>query len=155
MPQLSDMYCILQLCFTKCYRLPTGKPQRPGRQVRLRPGYIRQAVLWGEGGAGEEDRLWEVPQHQPLRVRDTLHAVGQETRRGGGAVQAEECAHKYMKHTHSQKYTWWLITQTTEQKPQLVWSHSWCCAQTLESFLTEQMCFLFYFFSYSYQLMLP
>lgn len=72
-----------------------GEPQRPGPQVCLHPGDLCQAILRREGGAREEDRFREVPQHQPLRLRDALHAVGQEARRRGGAVQEEERAHKY------------------------------------------------------------
>lgn len=72
-----------------------GEPQRPGPQVCLHPGDLCQAILRREGGAREEDRFREVPQHQPLRLRDALHAVGQEARWRGGAVQEEERAHKY------------------------------------------------------------
>lgn len=68
----------------------TGEPQGFGPQIRLHPGYLCDAILWGKGNRGPEDRLRNAPQYQPLRLWDALHAVGQEARWRGGAVQAED-----------------------------------------------------------------
>ena len=68
----------------------TGEPQGFGPQIRLHPGDLCHAILWGKGNRRPEDGLRDAPQHQPLRLRDALHVVGQEAWWCGGAVQTED-----------------------------------------------------------------
>lgn len=74
----------------------TGEPQRPGPQICLHPSDLCHTFLWGEGGRGSKDRLWNAPQHQPLCVRDAVHALGEEARGSGGAVQEAHHPDQYV-----------------------------------------------------------
>lgn len=89
------LYCTFYIIDSLCL-YSTGKSERLGPEVRLHTGHICQALLWWERAGWENNRLWEVSQHEPLCFRNALHTYWEETWRCWRAVQKTNNSYEWV-----------------------------------------------------------